>query len=216
LLTGQQQWAKTKGNPRTDGRICTPPPPPPPLDDETRREPRAGREWGAKAAGQAASVAWRIQASTSRAERGRDRHWHWQAGRQAGAASCRAVLVLEFLEACVRVCCYCWGSACVRARAAWGRLAGRSQPPSEFRRSVARSPAPASAPASLPHHRTCFVYKFSRPRPRIFITSSAILPADARRSLRRTWEGGGSEVRGKGDRRSCCWQCLALGSVGVT
>ena len=69
------------------------------------------------------------------AERGRDRHWHWQ------AASCRAVLlVLEFLEACV-----CWWSAC----AARGRLAGRSQPPSEFRRSVA--PLRLLVPPAAPH-----------------------------------------------------------------
>lgn len=116
LLTGQQQWAKTEGNPRTDARICTPPPPPPPTTGRRDEKGAAGGS-GAKAA-----AASRGGSRPAPAKRGRDRHrhWHWR------AASCRAVLVLEFLEACA--------GAAVRARRGGGWQVDRShQPPSDGR-----------------------------------------------------------------------------------
>lgn len=116
LLTGQQQWAKTEGNPRTDARICTPPPPPPPTTG--RRD-----EKGAAAASRGGS-------RPAPAKRGRDRHrhrhWHWR------AASCRAVLVLEFLEACA--------GAAVRARRGGGWQVDRSHLPT-VGRPLSLSPA---------------------------------------------------------------------------
>lgn len=116
--TGQQQWAKTEGNPRTDARICTPPPPPPPTTGRRDEKGAAGGS-GAKAA-----AASRGGSRPAPAKRGRDRHrhrhWHWR------AASCRAVLVLEFLEACA--------GAAVRARRGGGWQVDRShQPPSDGR-----------------------------------------------------------------------------------
>lgn len=171
LLTGQQQWAKTKANPRTDGRICTPPPPPP-LDDETRREESRGRAGvGAKAA---ASVAWRIQASTSREREGP------VLALAGGLVPGRARFGIS------RGVC----AGGVRARRGGGWQVDRSHLPSSDGRSL-----PCACLCPLPH-RTCFVYKFSRPRPRIF-TSSAILPAAAGSAgrasrapecCRRTWK----------------------------
>jgi len=77
---------------RAGGSARTPLPPRPPLD-ETREQRRWSREITARR-----GVEWRRGGSRpAPAERGRDRHWQ-------GAASCPAVLVLEFLEACaVRV-----------------------------------------------------------------------------------------------------------------
>ena len=123
MLTGQQQWAKTKANPRTDGRICTPPPPPA-LDDETRREQRAGGS-GAKAA---ASVAWRIQASTSREREGP------ALALAGGLVPGRAARFGISRGVCVLV-------ECVRGAGAVGRsIAATFRVPT-----VGRSPAPASA-----------------------------------------------------------------------
>lgn len=162
MLTGQQQWAKTEGNPRTDARICTPPPPPPPTTG--RRD-----EKGAAAASRGGS-------RPAPAKRGRDRHWHWH----WRAASCRAVLVLEFLEACA--------GAAVRARRGGGWQVDRSHLPTVGR--------PLSLSPAAPH-RTCFVYKFSRPRPLIF-TSSAILPAVAGSAGRAPeWQTWGSDGEGR-------------------
>jgi len=73
---------------RAGGSARTPLPPRPPLD-ETREQRRWSREITARR-----GVEWRRGGSRpAPAERGRDRHWQ-------GAASCPAVLVLEFLEAC--------------------------------------------------------------------------------------------------------------------
>jgi hypothetical protein len=172
LLTGQQQWAKTEGNPRTDARICTPPPPPPPTTGRRDEKGAAGGS-GAKAA-----AASRGGSRPAPAKRGRDRHrhrhWHWR------AASCRAVLVLEFLEACA--------GAAVRARRGGGWQVDRSHLPTVGR--------PLSLSPAAPH-RTCFVYKFSRPRPLIF-TSSAILPAVAGSAGRGPeWQTWGSDGEGR-------------------
>ena len=66
LLAYQQQWAKTKGNPRTGRRIY--------LHSTTTdgtREQRSGAERLRRRGVEEDPV----QASTSRAKRGRDRHW---------------------------------------------------------------------------------------------------------------------------------------------
>jgi hypothetical protein len=131
LLTYQQQWAKTKGNPRTGGRICTPPPPPPLTRrrGETREQQR---DYGAARRG---------------VEEDPGQHQPSEGGTGTGrAASCPAVLVLEFLEACA-----------VRVRARRGAVGGSIA--ATFRRSVAPTPA---APAPAAAHLTCFACKRSR------------------------------------------------------
>ena len=177
LLTGQQQWAKTKANRRTDGRICTPlPPPPPPLDDdETRREESRGRA----GVGLKPRRPSRGGSRPAPAERGRDRHWHWQAG---GLVPGRARFGISR-----GVCCAGGVGAVGRSIAATFRVP-----------TVGRSPAPASAAcrtalASFTNfhghvHASLLPQQYCRPQ---------LVQLDARRS---------AGVRGKGDRRSCC-QC---------
>lgn len=133
--------------------------------------------WTTRREGSRGGVAWRIQASTSQE-------------REGPAPAPALALAGGLVPGRARFGIsrgVCWGSS---ACAAWGRLAGRSQPPATFRRSVAPSPSP------LPH-RTCFVYKFSRPRPLIF-TSSAILPAVAGSAGRGPeWQTWGSDGEGR-------------------
>jgi hypothetical protein len=130
------------------------------------------------------------------AERGRDRYWHWQ------AASCRAVLVLEFLEACVL-------GECVRGVGAVGRsIAATFRVPT-----VGRSPAPASAAlASFTNfhghvHASLLPQQYCRPQ---------LVQLDARHARRSAAGGPGSEVQGRPTELLPVRQCLALASVRVT
>jgi len=137
---------------RAGGSARTPLPPRPPLD-ETREQRRWSREITARR-----GVEWRRGGSRpAPAERGRDRHWQ-------GAASCPAVLVLEFLEAC---------AVRVRARrGAVGASIARSHLPTVGRLARAcprrTSPhllaSPANVHAATSTHRGVF-------------TSPALLPA---------------------------------------